>query len=196
MKKILSYDGWQLIIIGLVGGLLSFLLYDFIWRFIILLIGLIVLFWGISYLMFSINQRNYKQDNAVKPAIKSALLIFIGISLIIPWSSWIIQFIVGLACGIYLLVNCLIRLYNAEDKKMQFKKDLVKYILGLLIIVLGIQNSGKYIAIAFFAFILVCGIISLIMDNKNKKQGYNEPKSSTKHDEINEVEYYVDDNQE
>ena len=104
MKKILSYDGWQLIIIGLVGGLLSFLLYDFIWRFIILLIGLIVLFWGISYLMFSINQRNYKQDNAVKPAIKSALLIFIGISLIIPWSSWIIQFIVGLACGIYLLV--------------------------------------------------------------------------------------------
>lgn len=196
MKKILSYDGWQLIIIGLVGGLLSFLLYDFIWRFIILLIGLIVLFWGISYLMFSINQRNYKQDNAVKPAIKSALLIFIGISLIIPWSSWIIQFIVGLACGIYLLVNCLIRLYNSEDKKMQFKKDLVKYILGLLIIVLGIQNSGKYIAIAFFAFILVCGIISLIMDNKNKKQGYNEPKSSTKHDEINEVEYYVDDNQE
>ena len=196
MKKILSYDGWQLIIIGLVGGLLSFLLYDFIWRFINLLIGLIVLFWGISYLMFSINQRNYKQDNAVKPAIKSALLIFIGISLIIPWSSWIIQFIVGLACGIYLLVNCLIRLYNAEDKKMQLKKDLVKYILGLLIIVLGIQNSGKYIAVAFFAFILVCGIISLIMDNKNKKQGYNEPKSSTKHDEINEVEYYVDDNQE
>ena len=91
-------------------------------------------------------------------------------------------------------MNCLIRLQHAEDKKIQFKKDLIKYILAILIIVLGIQNSGKYIALAFFTFILVCGIVSLVLTYMKKDKDNSNSKFN--HNEINEVEYYVDDNQE
>lgn len=191
MKKIISLDGISLIVIGLVGGLLSFLLYDFIWRFIIILIGLLLLFWGISYLLFTINARNYKQDNIIKPALKSASLIFIGINLIIPWTSWVVQFLVGLVVGLYLLSNCLIRIYKSENKVAQLKKDSLQIIISLLIIVLGIQDGGKYLAVAFFVFILVCGIISIIMDKKNNNNSTN-----TDNREISDIEYYVDDNQE
>lgn len=192
MKKIISLNGWSLITIGIIGGLLSLLIYDLIWRLLIILIGIGVLLIGIAYLTFTINVKNYKQEKTVETAIKSALFILTGVLLIIPWTSYLVQLIVGLVVGLYLLLTCLIRLFKAEDKKLQFKKDIIKYVFAALVIVLGIQDSGKYIALGFFIFVLVLGIISVSVEYKESKKITN----SSSHVDIDNTEYHVDDQED
>lgn len=155
-----------LIIVGLLGAIISYLFYDFIWRMFIVFIGLIITVWGLAELLYFLNAKVYKIERIGLSLFKSICLITIGVLILIPWSSAIIQMLVSFIVGGYILINCIIRLYHAQDKLLIIKKDIFKYIIAFLVIGLGINNIGKFIVVGLFIVCFVIGIVQIIKGSK------------------------------
>mgnify|MGYP003300025604 CR=1 FL=1 len=180
-----------LIIMGIVGAILTYLFYDTIWRLFVTFIGLIIIVWGLAELLYYLNAKNYKLERIGLSLLKGVCLLTIGILTIIPWTSSIIQLLVSLCVGLYILINCIMRLIKENDKLMIIKKDIFKYIISLLIIGLGINGVGKYIVLGLFILCIVCGIIQIINSCRSPIKKVNKIKV-----EKTDLKYEVKDTEE
>lgn len=97
--------------------------FDLIFSIITMVIGLALAFYGVA----------------------SALLAF-GVSMhtipeIVGQITNILRWVIGILVALYLIVLPIIRIVKAEKKALQFKAELIKLILGVLILVLVICGS-------------------------------------------------------
>ena len=180
------------IIIGVIMWLLTYYAYDTLWYIFMVLIGTILIIYGIIYLKLAQALAGNSKTNLV---VRSVTLIVVGVLLIIPWTNGIVVMIISIIVGVILLTLCLIRLLSSTDKWKQLKKDLYKYIICGLVIAFGINGVGKIVALVFSSIIILYGIILVIfecIDLNKKNHNSTKPKNSN---EIEGTDYYVEDNQ-
>lgn len=188
-EKRYRIDGWSLILFGILGGLLFGLLYDAIWAIVMVLIGILLILWGISYIVYFFEAKSYKKDKIVGSLIRGCVITGIGILIMIPWTNQVVQMIISTGIGLYILVQCLFRLKGSAQKKAQFMKDLFQYVLAIFIIVLGVKGGGYYLVMGFFLLVTIYGIVLVCVDYKYRKK----VSSSPKQEEVIDAEYHVDD---
>ncbi|MCI6716675.1 MAG: hypothetical protein SOZ32_02040 [Bacilli bacterium] len=193
MKLRTRVPGTFAIIIGVIMWLLTYYAYDALWYIFMVLIGIILICYGIVYLKLA---QALTEDNRRNLIVRSVTLIVVGALLIIPWTNGIIVMVISIVVGVTLLVLCLIKLLSSADKWKQFKKDLYKYIICGLVIAFGINGVGRIIALVFSSLIIIYGIILVIFEciaiNK-KNHNSTKPKNPN---EIEGTDYYVEDNKD
>ena len=193
MKLKTRVPGTFAIIIGVIMWLLTYYAYDALWYIFMVLIGIILICYGIVYLKLA---QALAEDNRRNLIVRSVTLIVVGALLIIPWTNGIIVMVISIVVGVTLLVLCLIKLLSSTDKWKQFKKDLYKYIICGLVIAFGINGVGRIIALVFSSLIIIYGIILVIfecIDINKKNHNSTKPKNSN---EIEGTDYYVEDNKD
>ena len=119
MKLKTRVPGTFAIIIGVIMWLLTYYAYDALWYIFMVLIGIILICYGIVYLKLA---QALAEDNRRNLIVRSVTLIVVGALLIIPWTNGIIVMVISIVVGVTLLVLCLIKLLSSTDKWKQFKK--------------------------------------------------------------------------
>ncbi len=188
MKLKIKVPGTFAIIIGIIMWLLTYYAYDTLWYIFMVLIGIILISYGIIQLKLA---KALTDNHHISLMGKAITLIVVGILLIIPWTNEIIVMIISIVVGVTLLTLCFIKLLSSSNKWKQFKKDLYKYLICGLVIAFGINGVGRIIVLVFSSLIIIYGIILVIFEctDINKKN----PKNPN---EIEGTDYYVEDNKD
>ena len=115
---------------GLLGGLLILLSTDLLLKIIFVVMGAVTILSAIPSLLLGMT---YTSERAGKLALLSAVVsIAMGIVLIF-WHSSIIM----LVAGIYFLLFPILEILLAKDRLRQFKSELPKIIIGVVLLVFG-----------------------------------------------------------
>ena len=75
--------------------------------------------------------------------------------------------------GVIWLVFLIVDLINSKNKLETFKKDLIKYIVVLVLIVVGVSKVFDIIIRIVGAIMIIVGIVSLFLENKNTSKCNN-----------------------
>ena len=130
---------------------------DDIIKFIYILLGVIVIFFNALVLFDSITRIKKDKRYLIVVAL-SIIQIIIGILLIITESKVLL-----IVTGSILLVLPLLEILSAKDKKEQFKLEITKISLGVILIILGVTNLANLVFTVLGIISLVFGIIYLVM---------------------------------
>lgn len=109
----------------------------------------------------------------------SSNMTYIGIkSLIFTILGFVIVFfgfnIIGTVIGVIMLTFLFFDLINANNKRETFKKDLVKYIISIILIFIGVNKIIDIIVLIAGLLLVIGGIIKLAFDVKiTNKQNTN-----------------------
>lgn len=180
MRKSYEFEG---IVSLLVGILLIFLPTTIILNILQFIIGayLVFAFLPATILAFGM------QKGGSFIGIKSLIMVVLGIVIMFMGFDYIASII-----GVILLIGLLIDLFKSENKLDTFKKDLVKYIIALILIFLGI-NIVIQIGIRVIGIILIIiGIIALIANGKSKPKAPNSMNNNnqqTLNEDVIDVEF-------
>lgn len=167
MKKIFQIEGIISIILGLLLLLIPSNVIISVLQFIL---GLVLVF--IYLPMFLINMYVTK-DIYVK--IKSLIFTILGFVIMIFGFN-----IVGSVIGTTLIIFLLIDLINSDNKLETFKSDLIKYILAVVLIVVGINKVIDIVILVSGLLLVVVGIIKLITDSIDTRKTFKHKKEETK----------------
>lgn len=159
MKKTLQIDGIISIVIGLI---LLFIPSNFIINTLQFILGFILI---LLYLPITLIQLKLNNSYAI---VKSLVLTILGFVIIFLGFDKIASVV-----GIIWLVFLIIDLINSKNKLETFKKDLIKYIVVLVLIVVGISKVFDIIIRIIGAIMIIVGIVSLFLENKNTSKPNN-----------------------
>lgn len=163
-KLVFEIEGIMSIILGL---LLILIPNDVIIGVLQFILGFaVILFYlPVTIFHFYANFSNYLK-------IRSLIFTILGFVILILGFNFI-----GSIVGTIMLVFLIIDLINSKDKKATFKKDLIKYIVALVLMVVGVSEVLGIMIIASGIVLIVIGIIKLIAESglfdKKKKTSTN-----------------------
>lgn len=178
--------GIELINIGLIGLLTTILWPNFMWDALRIILGVLILLWGVISLNYFFTQCNLHEENRYISLIKGILYVAFGILLIIPFKKMMIIFIICLIIALNLIIPCIFRLIKSHMKKEQFFIDIYQYITSLFILLIPFVRIRTIVSYVLFGLIFILGIILTVKGNKeNHKQ--------IKEEEITGVTYDVED---
>jgi len=183
--------GIEFIAIGLIGLLTVIFMPWFMWSALKIILGLVLILWGIVSLNYFYGQCNIHEEKKGYSLIKGIVCLIFGILLLIPLKQNIIIFIICLIISGNILLYGFFRLFRSHNFVEQFILDIYQYLIAILIILIPltkIRNVASYIV---FGLIILFGLI-LAIKNKDPKDQSNKSEK-TKHEEITEVEYDVED---
>lgn len=159
MKKTLQIDGIISIVIGLI---LLFIPSNFIINTLQFILGFILI---LLYLPITLIQLKLNNSYAI---VKSLVLTILGFVIIFLGFDKIAS-VVGVIWLVFLIVD----LINSKNKLETFKKDLIKYIVVLVLIVVGVSKVFDIIIRIVGAIMIIVGIVSLFLENKNTSKTNN-----------------------
>lgn len=159
MKKTLQIDGIISIVIGLI---LLFIPSNFIINTLQFILGFILI---LLYLPITLIQLKLNNSYAI---VKSLVLTILGFVIIFLGFDKIAS-VVGVIWLVFLIVD----LINSKNKLETFKKDLIKYIVVLVLIVVGVSKVFDIIIRIVGAIMIIVGIVSLFLENKNTSKSNN-----------------------
>ncbi len=160
MKKIFQIDGIVSIILGL---LLIFIPSNVIINFLQFILGLCLIFIYLPIFLITIN---VTKSNYVK--IKSLIFTILGFVIMIFGFN-----VIGSIVGTILIVFLLIDLINSQNRLETLKKDLIKYILALVLIGIGINKIIDIVILISGGLLIIVGIIKMIAENRDNKNNNN-----------------------
>ena len=126
-------------------------------KFIYILLGIIVIFFNALVLFDSITRIKKDKRYLIVVAL-SIIQIIVGVLLIVTESKVLL-----IVTGSILLVLPLLEILSAKDKKEQFKLEITKISLGVILIILGVTNLASLVFTILGVISLVFGIIYLVM---------------------------------
>ncbi len=156
MKKVFQIDGIVSIIFGL---LLVFIPSSVIINFLQFILGLCLIF---IYLPIFLVTISITKSNYIK--IKSLIFTILGFVIMIFGFN-----VIGSIVGTILIVFLLIDLINSPNKLATLKKDLIKYILALVLIGIGINKIIDVVILISGGLLIIVGIIKMIAENRDNK---------------------------
>lgn len=171
MKKLFQLEGLFSVIIGLLLLLIPTYVIISVLQFILGAI-LIVFYLPITILHFHLNNNDYLK-------IKSLIFTILGFVIMVFGFN-----VIGSVVGAILLVFLIIDLVKSNNKKETLKKDLIKYIIAAVLIVVGVNKVIDVVVIASGILLLIFGIIKLVAENIPKKE--NKKTSNNNNTKINE----------
>lgn len=135
---------------NLIGGIISIKhkkgKFDLVFSIITILVGVCLAIYGVAseFLLFGLTL----------PGVPEYLAI---VATVLNW-------VIGILSALYLIVLPIIRIVKAEKKALQFKAELVKMILGVLILVLLICGAlGSTINAIAGILLIVAGALTVIL---------------------------------
>ena len=164
MRKNFEIEG---IISILVGVLLVFIPTDVIIDILRFILGFYLILAFIPAVIFAFIMDNKKSYIC----IRSLLMVILGIIIICFGMNYI-----GSIVGVILLVFLIIDLVKAPNKKERIKKDLVKYIIVFVLVVLGVEEFLHITVRVMGLLLLISGILLLIINSKGGKNNKNNNK--------------------
>lgn len=172
MKKTYQIEGIISILLGLI---LIFIPTNIVLSILQLILGICLIMFYLPTTILSITANNMKYVG-----IKSLIFTILGFVIIIFGFN-----IIGTVIGIIMLIFLLLDLINSSNKKEILKKDLVKYIIAIILIFVGVNKVIDVIILIAGILLIIGGIIKLVIDAKVNN---NEPKRKDNHsyNEINE----------
>lgn len=170
MKKIFQLEGLFSVIIGLVLLLIPTNVIINVLQFILGAI-LIVFYLPITILHFHLSNNDYLKIKSLIFTILGFIIMFFGFN------------VIGSVVGAILLVFLIIDLVKSNNKKETLKKDLIKYIVAGVLIVVGVNKVIDVVVIAAGILLLIFGIIKLLVENIPEKEN---KKASNNNNKINE----------
>ena len=180
MRKNFEFEGMLSILIGV---LLLFIPTTLILNILKFILGFYLVFAFLPAVIMSF-VTNSKTSYV---SIKSLLMVILGIVIMCFGINHI-----GMIVGLILLVFLIIDLVNSSNKKERFKKDLVKYIIVFVLVVLGIELFLHITVRIMGLLILISGIILLITNSKNNKNSNKNNTSYTNSQTLDESVIDVD----
>ncbi len=166
MKKSYQIEIITSILIGLILVFIPSSVIINVLRFI-LGIGLILLF--LPSTIIGLNNRHLTYMG-----IRSLVFVTFGFVIIILGFD-----VVGTIIGSVLLILLLIDLFRSNNLLTTFKKDLVKYIIALILIVIGINKVVDIVVTVSGIVLIVVGLLSLILSEINIRHQIKKEKKNS-----------------
>ncbi len=151
MKKVYQIDGIISIFLGLI---LIFIPTNIILSMLQLILGICLIMFYLPTTILSITTNNMKYVG-----IKSLIFTILGFVIIIFGFN-----IIGTIIGVIMLVFLLLDLINSSNKLETLKKDLIKYIIAVVLIFVGVNKVIDVIVLISGILLVVAGVIKLVID--------------------------------
>ncbi len=170
-KNALMKTAWITAAIGVLIGLLLILIpVDFLIRLVFLVMGIVTVATSLPGLLNGIKYHETREG--MVSLVLSTISIFIGFVMIF-WNNGILMLILGA----YMLVFPIVNVILAQDRMSQFKSEIPKLILGVVLLVLGPAGTiGLLFDIAGIVLI-VLSLLYVLMSYLTLRRRQNTPGS-------------------
>lgn len=170
-KNALMKTAWIVAAFGLIIGLLLILIpVDFLIKLVFLVMGIVTIATAIPGLLDGIKHHDTREG--MVELILSSISIFFGCVLIF-WNNGILM----LVLGAYMLLFPIVNIILAKDHLAQFKAEVPKLIIGLVLLVLGPAGTIGLLFDIAGAVLIVLSFLYVLMSYLTLRRHQNTPGS-------------------